>query len=534
VYRNLTKVENRLSGEVNVESILALDEQIREHETVIAELKRARNSLLNISKLPPELLGNIFRWNVTLKGDFGGLEKESHNFLLVCHHWFKVASSTPELWSFWGNTPKDWARWSHRSGTAPVDLVLDFYEGGGSFDAALCNVLRDHATRDTIRRFHLRACGSNLLSSIISPLTAGPKEHRSISVESLILRDESGGIVDISDFLAHYSFSNLQRLELSNCTVSSWDLITSRTPVLTTLDLYFRGPWLSPTPTASQLLFILASYPILQNVSLSWFGDRDSGDDGDDGGGNPSPRVSLPHLKELKLDGDMHEVFGLLGRLDHPNHMDTLDVTFEQCEIADVSDLVGPYLQDYLRRRGGSQSGLGLSLRVTRGDSIVLHVGDPSGIDFSNPVPARMKTFAEITMDLDRGHPKHILEEAILRLIAYTPQEEIVHFRTYGEPVAMEKISAQLPNLRGLHFEKTPLPAALPKSSLDRKIFPSLQYILLDWVVADHGDWSPLTTFLDWRVSSGNRLHTLVMIGTFRMAPSVQRSLPGVVQEFRC
>ena len=144
-----------MNGETNIESILALDEQIREQEKVIAKLKRARNSFLNISKLPPELLGNIFRWNIALKNDFDGLEEGSHNFLLVCHHWYEVALSTPELWGYWGNTQKDWARRHHRSGTTPVDLVLNVYEDDGVFDVALFNVLQDHANRDTIRRIHL-------------------------------------------------------------------------------------------------------------------------------------------------------------------------------------------------------------------------------------------------------------------------------------------------------------------------------------------------------------------------------------------
>ena len=72
--------------ETNVGSIHALEEQIREHERAIIQLKRDRNSLLNVSKLPPEVLGDIFHWNVTIKGDFDGLDEESHNFLLVCHH----------------------------------------------------------------------------------------------------------------------------------------------------------------------------------------------------------------------------------------------------------------------------------------------------------------------------------------------------------------------------------------------------------------------------------------------------------------
>jgi len=491
---------------------------------VIARLKRSRNSLLNVSKLPPEILGNIFGWNVTLKGDFDGLEEESHNFLLVCHNWFEVASSTPELWSFWGNTPKDWARWHRRSGTAPLDLVLDVEEDDGSFGATLCGVLQDRAIRDTIRRIHLKARGSKLLSSIISPLTADPEEFRSTSVESLILHDKSGGPVDVSDFLAHYNFPKLQHLKLFNCTFSSWDLITSRTPVLTTLDLYRCDQWPSPSPTTSRLLTMLASYPTLQSVSLSWYGDPGGG------GGHTSPRVSLHQLKELKLGGTPQGVFGLLDRLDHPRHVNSLDINLNSCEARDISQVIGPYLRGYLQHRDGFRNGLGLSLSLPYSDSIALHIGDAGGIDFSAPVPARMNTFAAITIEFNRQPPEDQIEKAILDLIAHAPREDIVYFRVYGDPVAMGDISAQLPYLRGLHLEKMPLTSAFPNSNLNTDIFPSLEYIFLDWVVADRGNWSPLTTFLDFRVSSGNRLRTLLVKGSHLMSRSLWQSLGDVVQ----
>ena len=123
--------------EANIDSIHTVEEQIRGHKRAIIKLKRTRNSLLNVSRLPPELLGEIFRWNITLRGDFDGLDKRSHNFLLVCHRWFEVASCAPESWTFWGNTPKDWARRSHRHGTTPIDLVLGYSHDSSDFNTAL-------------------------------------------------------------------------------------------------------------------------------------------------------------------------------------------------------------------------------------------------------------------------------------------------------------------------------------------------------------------------------------------------------------
>lgn len=59
-----------MDRETNVDSIRALEEQIKEHERAIIKLKRTRKSLLNVSTFPPEVLGNIFCWNVPLREKF--------------------------------------------------------------------------------------------------------------------------------------------------------------------------------------------------------------------------------------------------------------------------------------------------------------------------------------------------------------------------------------------------------------------------------------------------------------------------------
>ena len=78
--------------------LLTLEKQIEEHEKATIQLKRARNSLLNVlALLPPEILGRIFHYNVILDGDFDWPSEGSYTFLLVCRHWFEVTSRTPEL-----------------------------------------------------------------------------------------------------------------------------------------------------------------------------------------------------------------------------------------------------------------------------------------------------------------------------------------------------------------------------------------------------------------------------------------------------
>ena len=454
-----------MGREIDIDSIRTLlDEQIEQYETALIKLKRARNSLLNISILPPEILGQIFHWNTIPNETCGGFGNGCHNFL-VCHHWFQVAASTRAL-VFLGNSLQDWAKRHHRHQGVPLDLVLyktPYTED--TLDDTIRIALQDRAARGTIRRIHLFAGDSEFLGSIISPLTANYKGIQSSNLESLILWDHDGSAsIDISDFLAHYRFPKLRHFELLNCTMS-WDLLVSRTSVLTTLDLEYLKR--SPPPTTSQLS-ILASNPTLRKVRPCGHAIPN------DGGGRSSFRVTLRHLKVLELHvGDLRNIVGLLRRLDHGRNVD-LNLDLSKCAVGDISWILAPYLRDYLQHRSRSHGGLGLS--VSWGDwDIRFDAGDGGGIDLSAPEPKQMIPFMGITVHLNDTPPKNVLEGAILDLIAYTPQEQVVYFRVHQKPLTVEDIHARLPNLRVLHFNEIPLIDAFPKPNLgwDEGILPS-------------------------------------------------------------
>ena len=516
--------------EINIESIRILEEEITEHERAAVKLKRARNSLLNVSKLPPEVLGNIFGWNVALKGDFDGLEKESHNFLLVCHHWFEVASRTPELWAFWSNSPKDWARWHRRSGNAPLDLVLS---GCGYdkryFDDALCDTLEDHAAKDTIRRVHLSTGHTGFVGSILDSLTLDFEGVRPNSIKSLILENLSKGPMDVSDFFAHHRFPKLQRLKFRNCSISSWDHLTSRTSALTTLELDLNIP--SPIPTTSQSLSILSSNPALRKVALL---RRAVPDDRD---GKSFPRVQLHQLKDLRLDGDVRCVLNLLHQLDHPRNMDILTLTLRNCDDMDVSQVVGPYLRDHLQRRDRNQNGLSFFVssgyRTHRAPHVTLRIGNAGGINFSDPPELQIGTFVDITTLLN-GKPHDVRERVVLGLVACIPREEVVYFNTQSNPVATVDPCTQFPNIRALSFNCVSLSAAFPGPGMagEGEIFAPLEYVLLE-NVDDEDDWSPLVTFLVSRASSGNRLDTLVIGDSCDTPQEVVEAIRDTVRELR-
>ena len=495
-----------------------MEEQTREHERAIIELKRTRNSLLNISKLPPEVLGNIFRWNTAPTSDFLAWVDRTHNFLFVCHHWFEVGSRTPELWSFWGTSLKEWKLCCRYPGAAPLDLVLDGNPHDDHLDRDLHKILQGRATRDTIRRIYLKANAEILLSSIISSLTVNCEEFQSNSLESFTLLHDGIVPVDLTNFFAHCRFPKLQHLEFSGYVAPRWDLLWSRTGALTTLILDSVFP--SPMPTTSELLSTLAFNPALQKVSVAISPPRD--------GITSSIRVSLRNLKDLGLSGDVRDVVGVLRLLDHPSKLD-LSLGLHNCTVGDISRIVSPYLRDYVGRRGRPQNGLGVY--VSEGGNTIGHnVGDVGTLDPSIPSD-RVAWFLSIGIYLDETPPKDLLERAILDLITYTPQEEITYFHAFKEPLAIEVISAHFPNIKALHFGDTSIrPGNLGG---DREIFPSLQSIYLHDVIVGDDDWSPLTTFLARHASSGNQLDTLEVFGSPHMCIEVVEDIRNMVRHFR-
>jgi hypothetical protein len=510
-----------MGRERNFDSIRSLEEQIREHERALIQLKRARNSLLNVSTfLPPEVLGNIFRWNVIPDGDFGGLPKASYNFLLVCHHWFQVASSTPGLWSFWGNSIGDWARRCARCSTAPLDLVLGQHTSH-DFDATLREALRDRAARDTIRRVHLRSTdATGLLNPIISSIIAEGEEARSSSVESLILENDSRSGVDISNFFSRYRFPKLYCLDLYSCSISSWDLLGSRTTSLTTLSLVAIES--SPLPTLSQMLSILSANPNLQCLELL----RDSGPDVESD--RSSSQIQLRHLKKLRLGSDIHSVFGLLNRLEFPDKMDNLSLSLRDCSPLDLPQTLGPYLGNKIRRRSPDR----LSLFADPDPNFFsILIGDASEGD-----PTWESWSVTVTGDISVTSGEEA-ETLFFDVIAHIPQEKVVDLKTALPILRSEELCVQMCNLTHLHLNQVDLSKWFVepdtrKPHVFKDLLRRLHSITIIEPSLSGDDWSPLTNFLTRRGAVGARISSLSLSGYPHMGEGVVESIRRAVDVF--
>jgi hypothetical protein len=509
-----------MGREINFDSIRALEEQIQEHERTLIRLKRARSSLLNVSTLlPPEVLGNIFRCNVIPDGDWGGLPKGSYNFLLVCHHWFQIASATPGLWSFWGNSVEDWGRRHVRCGTTPLDLVLG-QDTSRDLDDSIRDALQDRATRDTIRRVHLRGNNATgLLNPIIFSMIIEGEETRSNSVESFMLLNSSESPVDISNFFSRYHFPKLHRLELYGFSISSWDLLGSRTTSLTTLELADIRE--TPLPTLSQMLSILSANPNLQSLVLHHGSVPDVDDD------TPSSQMQLRHLKRVRLGGSLHGVFGLLNRLGFPDKMDDLYLILFECSPSDLLQTLGPYLRNHIRRRSPDRLRLLANpnpayFSILVGDACE---GDSTWGDWFVSVCGFMSVTPEEVGKL------------CFDMIAHVPLEKVVDLTTSLPILRSEELYVRMRNLTHLHLDQVDLSTwfVAPDTRephIFEDILRGLRSISISYPSLTDGDWSPLTSFLTRHTAVGNRISSLKLSRRPHMDEDVVESIRRAVDIF--
>ena len=525
-----------MGSEINADSIRALEMQIEEGKGDIIKLKRARNSLLNIStRIPPEVLGYIFAWSLVREYDwfFGGLEMGSYNFLLVCHHWFEIASCTPELWSFWGNTLQDWKKRHHRSGATPLDLVLreDEDDPDTLFDESLQGAVRSHVTQDTIRQVHLISHTGGTLTSIISALTPDGEGGQNENIKSIIWRNQGYASVDVSNFFARSRLSRLHYLDISGMfRISSWDHLASRTTFLTTLSITIRPSPLSITPTASQLFSILISNPNLQRLTLD---DADLPDDSD----GSTFEVPLRHLKKLSLRGEFRRIFWLLHQLILPETLDHMNLTGFGCTVEDVSQTLVPYMRDYFRRNARFQDRLELSLSSSP-DSIGISVT----VEWDeSAVPEQALPNAKFKVKLADQLPPEVLEQLFINLVTLIPREHVVHVNADLHMKLPEELFFMMPNIEKLYMVGAELSTGFLQPNPDgphanMKLLPSLESLHLEDAILKGGGWSHLVTYLTHQGLDGQTisLEMVPRLPRYWLRPEVVHEIKGLVREFIC
>ena len=510
-----------LGPEANIDLIRALEKRTGVGDADVIKLKRDLNSLLNIStRVPPEILGQIFIQSLVREHRFEGLEKGSYNFLLVCHHWFEVASHTPELWSFWGNTFQDWKKRHHRSGTIPLDLVLSDYRfGSDPFDESLRNAVRNRVTQDTIRQVHL---ASNYLTPVISSLTPDDRGGQNENIESIALHCALGSApLDVSNFFARSRLSRLRSLRLfGSIIISSLDRLIPRTTLLTTLSLDIEGSS-SPAVTTSQLFSILTSNTNLQELSL---GGAILPNDAD----TLTFKVQLHHLKILSLRGEFSPLFGLLCQLTLQDMLNELRLTVFNSTVENISQNLAPYMRDYFRHNPRFQDRLGVCSSSYRSISILVGVVRTRT---AVPVLELPRVFLNIFTTPD------ILDRLFIDLITQIPPEHVVAFQTRRD--VPREVFFAMPNIDTLNIIDAKVSEGFLQPNPDgphpnTKLLPSLRSLSLNDLTLSDKEWGHLTTYLAHQTSDGQAI-SLEIEGNFpHLCLEVMEEVEGLVEEFNC
>ena len=179
------------------------------------------------------------------------------------------------------------------------------------------------------------------------------------------------------------------------------------------------------------------------------------------------------------------------------------------CSLEEISQTLGPYLGDRVRRRGGSPDG-GLKLLVKHNcDSFHLCVEGTHTInDFAEVYwIARVRVYTILGVEY---------EERVglcFDLIAHIPQEQIINLETTLPILRSEELCVGMRNLTCL-----------------RLIHPDHLDILCPTL--GRGDWTPLTSFLTRRAAVGNRISLLTLDDYPRMCPEVVESIERAAEVF--
>lgn len=489
------------------------NQRIGEDEDIDVQIQhlRVQNSLLKVSSLPNEILGEIFACNI-FRGeyDYGHNTRFEHNFMSVCHHWRAVALSTPELWSWWGPTIRAWHRRSAFNRPGLVDLFLDdTWYFGSHLNPSLCEALRGHVTEGEIRRIDLTA-SVELIEAILSLISNGGSLPRSL-VE-LSVTTAFSQTLDLSKLLSNGPLPRLRRLDLTGCRVTSDAL--KCTTALTALTLVTLGP--EPTPTLPQLLSVLSANPLLRHLELGLLRSI--------GTAQNSAPVPLPLLDALIVDGPFHAVFPLLQGLGLPNRLGVLKIDLFRCTPQEVSDTLPQYVGQRAQRWDG-----GLKVLVLTDGNGPLHICVGSSEDDAGWF---LTADAHLELDLGEGMGSEELERAGLQYIANIPQSRIVDLRTTSHGLLRsQELCVGLRSLESLRLVRADFPASI--AEWDRGLLPCLRSLaIIELDLGREGDWRPFIGFLAGRADMGSRILILGLGELPHRNEAVDMSILGAVGSF--
>ena len=295
------------AGDTLEETRNIIDRNIARLEENIRALKSRRNELSSISRLPAEILCNIFKFSLS--------EKQTRtpdwtNFSQVSQHWRTSALGAPELWTI---IPLRYPRWAEEMLTRSKMAKLTIRSSPSlvKLDLKTIETVRSCLYEmNRIEKIKFTEIPGRILEEFFRDLPkSAPQLH------TLCIRPLSSTFSIHEDFL--YDTERLKIVELFNCRIS-WD---SR--LLTGLTRLTLENSLEANSSIIQLLQALQRMPALTNLRL-----KDSIPD-DSEGPFTYAVVDLPCLQVLSISSGVSALTAVLRHITFP-HSAVLNLTCKE------------------------------------------------------------------------------------------------------------------------------------------------------------------------------------------------------------
>ncbi|KAF9530416.1 hypothetical protein CPB83DRAFT_180205 [Crepidotus variabilis] len=127
---------------------ILIDSRISQLEKVLLELKNDRNACAHISRLPSEILAEIFVLAASERHYRGPAHR--FNFSFICQEWRNVAISSPAVWSFLADGYSPWSQailQRSKSSKLRVHVDLSRHNVLSSTSDFLLEVIKKHIPR---------------------------------------------------------------------------------------------------------------------------------------------------------------------------------------------------------------------------------------------------------------------------------------------------------------------------------------------------------------------------------------------------
>jgi hypothetical protein len=273
-----------------------IDARIRELEAQLLELRRRRNALAHVCRLPTEILVAIFD-HLQCKRDKRlpcyTYNRRWYRVMLVCEHFRLVAIQTPALWTVFDyeEDPKEW-----------VDLCLE-----RSKTTPLCVTTNSTALADQWHRIRV----AQLRGARTHSLLTAPSPH--LTKLSLHVSDENEPLEFGASLLSQIS-AQLVHLDLNG-----FGLTLRLGEAVSLPDLqYFELQCIRTGVSLESMIHILADAPKLEVIIIRHlFLKGTEAFDIDEVIAVPG-RVALPSLRELAIEDTPIEMWALLRLIPPP------------------------------------------------------------------------------------------------------------------------------------------------------------------------------------------------------------------------